>query len=109
MGLIRGEARGCWSLAETGRYIADLNDLIVASRTAIGKVRVLLDRRAVSVQTPEVAARLADANRAIFRGDDRIALVVDSSLMKASLRQRMPHAGTKAFLSIDAAETWLRA
>jgi hypothetical protein len=107
--LIRGEARGCWSPDETDSYLADLRNFVVASRSLIGKVRVLLDRRDVTVQSPEVAERLANANRAIFMGEDRIALVVDSSLMKVSLRKRMPHAGTKAFLSIDAAETWLRA
>ncbi|MDO7841784.1 hypothetical protein [Sphingomonas immobilis] len=105
--LVRGEARDCWSLDETDRYIAALKSCVVASRAMFGRVRVLVDRRDVSIQSADVAARLAVANSAIFQADDRIALVVDSSLTKASLRQRMPHVGTKAFLSITAAETWL--
>jgi hypothetical protein len=108
-GLIRAYAGGCWSVDETERYLDALTAFVEATRLRFGKARVLLDRRDVTTQAPAVAELLAKANGAIFRADDKIALVVTSSVAKASLRQRMPHPGTKAFLSIDAAETWLRA
>jgi hypothetical protein len=107
--LIRAYAGGEWSFQETTQYVAALTDFVEAARSRTGKARVLLDRRDVSSQSAAVSGLLAQANGAIFRADDRIALVVSSSLAKASLRQRMPHPGTKAFLSIDAAETWLQA
>jgi hypothetical protein len=107
--LVRAYAAGCWSIDETERYLSALTRFVEGSRAQSGKARVLLDRRDVSVQSPEVAALLATANGRIFQPEDKIALVVDTSLAKVSLRKRMPHPGTKAFLSIDAAETWLRA
>lgn len=107
--VIRAYAAGDWSFEEGTQYVAALTDFVEAARSRTGKARVLLDRREVSSQSAAVADLLAKANGAIFRADDRIALVVSSSLAKASLRQRMPHPGTKAFLSIDAAETWLLA
>ena len=106
-GLARGVARGTWSIEETAHYCADLRAVVARSRQLCGRVRVLLDRREISLQSADVCALLADANRTIFAGDDKIALVVATSLAKTSLRHRMPHAGTKAFLSMSAAETWL--
>ena len=107
--LIRAYASGCWSIDETQRYITALTAFVSQSRTVFGTARVLLDRREIVTQTNAVADLLAKANGGIFGTDDRIALVVDSSMAKLSLRMRMPHPGTKAFLSIDAAETWLQA
>lgn len=106
-GLVRGEARGAWSVEQTLAYCAELEAVVAMARETCGRVRILLDRRHVSVQSIEVCAILAEANRTIFTGDDKIALVVSTSVAKVSLRQRMPHAGTKAFLSMSAAETWL--
>lgn len=108
-GLIRAYAGGCWSELEARHYISALTIFIEGSRSELGKARVLLDRREIGSQSPAVAALLAQANGAIFWPDDKIALVVASSVAKVSLRTRMPHPGTKAFLSIEAAETWLRA
>jgi hypothetical protein len=108
-GLIRAHAGGDWSEEEVRRYIDALTGFVDAARAGLGKARVLLDRRDVVTQSPAVAAALAKANGAIFQSEDKIALVVSSSLAKSVLRQRMPHPGTKAFLSIDAAETWLQA
>jgi hypothetical protein len=107
--LIRGHARGCWSVRETAAYLDGLAAFVTDSRQRLGRARVLLDRRDVSAQSAEVAQLLAEGNRTIFAPSDKIALVVDSSLNKMSLRRRMPHPGTKAFLSIDAAATWLAA
>jgi hypothetical protein len=107
--IIRACASGCWSLDETKLYLAGLETFLRSSRGRLGKARVLLDRRDVSAQAPEVAAMLASANGRIFEREDKIAMVVSSSLAKVDLRQRMPHPGSKAFLSADAAETWLRA
>lgn len=108
-GLIRAFAAGAWTLDETRQYLAGLDAFVKGSRAFLGKARVLLDRREVSVQSTDVAALLASANGKIFQPDDRIAIVVTTSMAKANLRQRMPHPGSKAFLSIDAAETWLQA
>lgn len=107
--LIRAYAGGCWSIEETRSYITSLTAFVDGMRSRLGKARVLLDRRDISSQSEAVAGLLAQANGEIFHPDDRLALVVSSNIAKASLRQRMPHAGTKAFLSIDAAETWLHA
>lgn len=107
--LVRAYAAGAWTMDETRSYLVSLDAFVKESRSKLGKARVLLDRREVSVQSPDVAALLATANGEIFEPDDRIAIVVTTSMAKTSLRQRMPHPGSKAFLSIDAAETWLQA
>jgi hypothetical protein len=108
-GLVRAYAAGTWTIDETRHYLASLKAFVTDSRLSLGKARVLLDRREVSAQSPDVAALLAAANGEIFAADDRIAIVVTTSMAKLGLRQRLPHPGSKAFLSIDAAETWLQA
>jgi hypothetical protein len=107
--LVRAQAAGAWSVDETHRYLSGLSAFVRQSRLICGTARILLDRRGVCVQSPAVADLLAKANGSIFKADDKIAFVVDSSIVKTSLRLRMPHPGSKAFLSIQAAETWLSA
>ncbi len=107
--LVRGEAHGGWSLEDAEAYAAGLKAFLEASRAVAGKGLILVDRRLVERPSPEVAEYLCQANLSMFEAEDKLALVVRSSMAKAELRHRLPHSGTKAFLSLSAAETWLQA
>ena len=107
--IVRARAWGNWEKSEADAYLAELERQVGTCRLRFGGARVLIDRRDVVFQSPEVMARLAAANGSVFGAGDHVALVVRTNLDKSGLRQRMPHAATKAFLSIDAAEKWLSA
>lgn len=107
--MVRGQARGFWTVFDTESYLRGLEQHVSIARDRYGRARVLIDRREVAHQAPDVRDRLAAANGSLFREGDLIALVVATSIDKAGLRQRMPHDGTKAFISIEAAEKWLSA
>lgn len=108
-GIIRVEAHGFWSYAEADAYARDLGRIIAEVRGRLGCVRTLSDRRNVPVLQGEVADRLGRLNAELYRPEDRVALVVDSSLTRSQLRRQVSHAGTCVFLSMTTAEEWLLA
>ena len=109
LGVVRAVTCGLWTSAEADEYIDNLARFVSDSRDRYGRAKVLVDRRRSPVQTSEVADRFGEANRTLYRPDDRLAIVVDSYLLKGQVRRRFVHEGAKAFLSYDAAETWLKA
>ena len=107
-GIIRAVVHGFWTLAEADAYIADLSLLVARVRARSPRVKVLIDRRFAPIQSTEVAERLGAAN-SLFQPGDSFAFVVDSYLAKAQLRRLFVLDYSKAFMSLDAAETWLGA
>ncbi|ODP38494.1 hypothetical protein [Sphingomonas turrisvirgatae] len=93
---------------EVDRYLARLGEIVRTLRLRHGKVRVLADLRHAPVRTQEVAERLRLGNQALYRPGDRVALVVESSLLKMQLRRTLTD-NQNIFLSPNAAETWLTA
>lgn len=107
--IIRATTIGFWSVETVVAYITQLERFVVDSQNRFGRAKVLVDRRQTPIQAPDVADRLGKLNGTLYRSDDRLALVVDSNLAKGQMRRRFVHEGSKAFLSYEAAETWLNA
>jgi hypothetical protein len=107
-GIVRTMVRGFWSLDDADAYFRRLGILIHTARREFGHARVLVDRRGCPVQSAEVAQRMSRANRDLFP-TDRLAIVVDSNLVRMQMRRLFSHQGSQAFLSYEAAMTWLLA
>lgn len=107
--IIYSKVQGFWSVANAAAYVKAMKREMAERRTQNEIINVLVDRRETPVLSAEVADLLQKANREIYISTDRLAIVVDSSLLKMQLRRLFSHEGSKAFLSIDAALTWLQA
>lgn len=95
-------------LADVDRYLSALGDVVRDARLRFGRVRVLADLRNSPVRTQEAAERMRLGNLALYRDGDRVALIVESSLLKMQLRRTLVEY-QNIFLSPSAAETWLTA
>lgn len=107
--LVRTQTRGSWTLDETEDYIGELTELVDECRRRFGRARVLVDRRGAPDESEAITDRLVEADATMFTDTDRLAVVVDSSLVKSRMRRRFTHTGSQAFLSHMAAELWLTA
>ncbi|WP_423602234.1 hypothetical protein [Sphingomonas sp. MS122] len=93
---------------EVDQYLAVLGEIVRDVRLRFGRVRVLADLRNAPVRTQEAAERMRMGNLALYRSGDRVALIVESSLLKMQLRRTLVEY-QNIFLSPNAAETWLTA
>ena len=95
-------------LPDVDRYLAVLGDIVRDARLRFSRVRVLADLRNSPIRTQEAAERMRMGNLALYRTGDRVALIVESSLLKMQLRRTLVEY-QNIFLSPHAAETWLTA
>jgi len=104
---IRIVSAGSWTLADAEQYLVEFERHFADARRRFGDVRVLVDARKAAPHAPFMAKRLAVLGRLFDGPGDRLAVVINSSLKKQQVgREGLPILGM-AFLSIDAAETWL--
>lgn len=96
------------TVPEVDHYLAVLGEVVRDVRLRFGRVRVLADLRNSPVRTQEAAERMRLGNLALYRSGDRVALIVESSLLKMQLRRTLIEY-QNIFLSPNAAETWLTA
>jgi hypothetical protein len=104
---VRIVSEGAWASVDAELYLVDFERHFGEARRRFGDVRVLVDARKAEPHAPFMAKRLAVLG-ALFDGPgDRLAVVINTSLKKQQVgREGLPTFGM-AFLSIDAAETWL--
>lgn len=107
--IIRVTGIGAWTPDYTDAHFAELADMIDRVRGQVGEVLALVDLSRAPVQSAEVAARINLATRQLYGGRDRVALVVQSFLLKAQMKRATWKSNTAIFVSAHAAETWLRA
>lgn len=106
--ILRINRVGVQQRADVDRYLAVLGDVVRDARLRFGRVRVLADLRNSPIRTQEAAERMRVGNLALYRIGDRVALIVESSLLKMQLRRTLIEY-QNIFLSPHAAETWLTA
>ncbi len=107
-GLLRIHCTGLSLGDEVDRYLAVLEPIIANMRTSHGRVRVLADLRNAPIRTQEAADKMRAGNLRLYRTGDRIALIVESSLLKMQLRRTLVEY-QNIFVSPNAAETWVTA
>lgn len=109
-GILFVETSGFWSRATAISFKNELKHRLDASRRDLGYALSLIDGRASVVQSAEVMTILADIEKVAVSGDnDRSALILTSSLLKMQAQRSMVTSRSMAFLSFDAARTWLLA
>jgi hypothetical protein len=109
-GILNVVHTGFMSEAVYTRYHADFGQHVVRLRRLGIPLRLLADGTAMEILPPEVAGRIDEMKNFLGKGD-RIALVVQSSLLKMQIRRiaSAPPEAFQLFLSLNAARTWLMA
>jgi hypothetical protein len=105
-GIIHSEVVGYWDVDDTVAYIEAMKSLVLKCRAFHGGARLLVDRSASQVQSLKVSEMLRDLNE--FLGpNDRLAMIVNSTLTKMQLDRITVHGNTTALTSHAAALAWL--
>lgn len=107
--VLRIDALGDWNIAAAQAYTADITRIVEELRQRRPHLRAIVDRSDVPTFEPGVPEILMTTYETVLRAGDRVALVVDSSLAKAHIRQKAGREETQSFLSISAAKTWVMA
>ncbi len=76
-------------------------------RKAAGRLRLLVDLSDAEILSQSVIEPLARAGMQYSRADDRVALVVASTLLKLQMKRMIGDAPTPIFLSTKDAAGWL--
>ena len=107
-GILRIGKVGMQHAEQVDRYLDVLERIVTETRARFGRIRVLADLRHAPVRTQEAADRMRAGNLRLYRAGDRIALIVESSLLKMQVRRTLVEY-QNIVLSPNAAETWLTA
>jgi hypothetical protein len=108
-GIIRVVGRGFWTEDYVDAHFVELGRLVERVRAIGGDILALVDLSEAPVQSPGVVARITAQTGRIYRPADRIAIVVRSSLVKMQIKRAVALPNLEAFLSLNAALTWLTA
>jgi hypothetical protein len=108
-GTIRMAGGGIWCPEDARRYFEHQRPIIEMARRRFGTLKVFMDIRDWVVENAESVLQFQDFNAELFRPDDRLAAVVRSSIDKQNSRDAIAIGDREAFVSPNAAETWLHA
>lgn len=107
IGVVYVIGRGFWTDDMVDRHFMELRRTAALVRRNAACVRVLVDLRNASVQSPAVAARIKAETRLIWTERDRIAVVLQSVLAKMQINRVVDHGNHASFVAIEDAHRWL--
>ncbi|PZU11778.1 hypothetical protein [Sphingomonas sp.] len=107
--IVRVDGAGSWRLDYLDGHFERLEHMLLAIRRARRRVRVLVDLRQAVVQSAAVAERIQYWTDRLYEAEDRVAIVVASSLLKSQMRRVAAITQREFFLSESAGRTWLMA
>ena len=105
--VIQIECSGFWLRDEARLYVKQIADNVGAARAHGSGLRVLINNRDAAVQTSEVLAELGSMIVNVYKRADRMAIVVNSQLLKRQMERLPTVAVTRVFVSLDDATDWL--
>jgi hypothetical protein len=108
-GTIRMVGGGVWRPADALRYFDQHQKVIDQARRRFGKLKIFMDIREWVVENPASVSQVQSFNCELFQPEDRLAAVVRSSVDKQHSRDAIAVGTREAFVSFNAAETWLQA
>ncbi len=108
-GIVRVSRLALQQPSDVDRYADVLSSVLRTARQRFGKARVLADLRQSPVRTQTTAERLRQCNESLYRPGERVALLVETSLLKMQLRRNLIPEYQNIFMSENAAVTWLLA
>lgn len=106
-GILCVKVMGSWTLPEVERYAREAGLQFPRARQSAGQLRLLIDLSAADVLSQALMAPLAKAGMQYARADDRVALVVGSTLLKLQMKRMIGGAPAGIFLSEREARGWL--
>ncbi|QUT07433.1 STAS/SEC14 domain-containing protein [Sphingobium phenoxybenzoativorans] len=101
--------RGVWTSAVIAAHFSQLEHALQSKRRQFGAARLLCDVRDRGEQPPDIVEEIRLGATLQLKGDDRMAVVTNSSLMKMHLRQELGRDRMQFFMSIETAKIWLDA
>lgn len=107
VGILRVEVDGSWTMPEVARYGREAGPQFREARHRAGSLRLLVDLRRTQILNQEVIRPLGEAGMQFARADDRVALLVSSSLLKLQMKRMVGDAPANIFMVEDAAVAWL--
>lgn len=109
LGIIHVFGNGDWPSAVVGEAL-DTVQRLRQDHAERGEIAlILIDMRRAKVDQSQLAARIMHEAQHSDHGCHRIAVLVDSSLIKMEMKQAAPYLSAEFFLSPHAATTWLTA
>jgi hypothetical protein len=106
LGLVKVRGSGFWSVSQVKAHFASYMDSLSELHRRGLKLSIIVDLRESAAQSREVSDVLHSIGLDIYRPDDRIAMVVASSLVKMQMRRVLVADNHEFFLSVEAAERW---
>ncbi len=106
-GILSVRVSGSWTLSEIDRYAREAGPQFAQAREQAGRLRLLVDLGATAVISQSLLDPLARAGMQYSRADDRVALVVNSTLLKLQMRRMIADAPAEIFVTLDEAAAWL--
>jgi hypothetical protein len=100
---------GTWTDAEVLRLGREIGPQFSEARRKVGALRFLVDKTQGEVIPEGMGQPLIAAGARVGQPDDRVAMLVSSSLMKSQSKQVFTHERAGTFVSENAARTWLTA
>lgn len=102
-GLIEVKIKGFWTIEIATTYLAEIVGTLSAARRR-GRAILLVDLTESAVQSVEVMQKLCSLD--MYAEDDRVAVVVASTLLKTQLKRVFTNANMAVFTSPFLAKTW---
>jgi hypothetical protein len=109
LGILHAAHYGLWTPDDADRYVDEIQRILRLVRPITGIVRMISDMRNAPVRPADTGSRLHERNMLVYRPTDRLALIVESSLLKMQTRRLCLGSHQETFLSPDAAQTWVLA
>lgn len=107
-GILSVKVIGSWTMPEVERYAREAGGQFDIARKAAGSLRLLVDLSDAEILSQSIIEPLAKAGMQYSRPDDRVALVVGTTLLKLQMRRMIGDAPTPIYLSVKDAADWLQ-
>lgn len=106
-GIMAVTCGGFWSAEDTLKFLGMAAEKMAQGREPGRGVRLMVDLRSAMVQSGSTAALIGSRLREMTAPEDRVALLIGSSIQKFQA-QRINPAGTRMFTTEADARDWLR-
>ena len=108
VGIVRISRLTVLTAEQVDDYLETLTELLHLVRQRFQRVCVFADLRGSPVRAQKAAEQLRIGNNELYRKGDRVALLVESSLLKLQLQRNIVPEYQALFTVAEDAEAWLR-
>lgn len=109
LGIIRILVSGFFDRPVLEEHFSVKNRIVRRWRAQGRPICVLIDAAGLKPHSPENQAFVQEAAARLYETSDRVAMLLESSLVKMQMRRALSHGQAEYFISENAAITWLTA